>query len=191
MLMNNTNWQSALITGILSILGYSESQAASPGSSQITRKPSGTVVEKTLASASDKAIDAGLYPLNAPFHRPFQYIGMSIADAAKATGGTPNAVGNIVIDSDRSHMLLESEGNFISYVDVELKQTAPCSQTRTFDSEPILGALSINPSELDFARKQTHFHTYYDHKRKLKVSVACLYDGAPLSVGFSSKYYGM
>jgi hypothetical protein len=32
--------------------------------------------------------------------------------------------------------------------------------TRAFDSEPVLGALSINPSELDFARKQTHFHTY-------------------------------
>jgi hypothetical protein len=42
----------------------------------------------------------GLQQLTAPFHRPFQYIGMSIANAAKATGGTPNAVGNIVIDSD-------------------------------------------------------------------------------------------
>jgi hypothetical protein len=88
-------------------------------------------------------------------------------------------------------MLLESEGNFISYVDIELKQTAPCSQNRPFDSEAILGALSINPSELDFVRKQIHFHTYYDDKRKLKVSVSCQYDGAPLSVGFSSKYYGM
>jgi hypothetical protein len=158
---------------------------------QMTRKPSGTVVEKTLGSASDKAIKAGLSPLKAPFHRPFQYIGMSIAKAAKATGGTPNTVGNIIIDSDRAHMLLEAEGNFSSYVDVELKQTAPCSLTRAFDSEPVLGALSINPSELDFARKQTHFHTYYDHKRKLKVSVSCQYNGGPLSAGFSSKYYGM
>lgn len=158
---------------------------------QVTRQPSGTVVEKTLGTASDKAIKAGLSPLRAPFHRPFQYIGMPIAKAAEATGGTPNAVGNIVIDSDQAHMLLEAEGNFISYVDVELKQTAPCSLTRAFDSEPVLGALSINPSELDFARKQTHFHTCYDHKRKLKVSVSCQYNGGPLSVGFSSKYYGM
>lgn len=129
--------------------------------------------------------------LSAPFQRPFQYVGMTVTDAAKLTGSKPNSVSNIVVDSDRAHMLLEAEGNLISYVDIELKQTAPCSQNRSFDSEEILSALSINPSELEFARKQTHFHTYYDHKRKLKVGVSCQYDGASISVGFSSRYYGM
>jgi hypothetical protein len=114
---------------------------------------------------------------------------MSIAEAAKAVGGEPNKVGNIIIDSEQSHMLLEAEGNFINYVDVELKKTAPWSPSRPFDSEAILGVLSINPSELELVRKQTHFHTYYDHKRKLKIGVSCQYEGAPLSVGFSSKYY--
>ncbi|WP_292783499.1 hypothetical protein [Nostoc sp. NMS9] len=116
---------------------------------------------------------------------------MSITEAAKAVGGKPNEVGNIIIDSEQSHMVLEAEGNFISYVDVEIKKTAPWSQSCPFDSEQILGVLSINPSELELVRKQTHFHTYYDHKRKLKVSISCQYEGAPLSVGFSSKYYGM
>jgi len=55
----------------------------------------------------------------------------------------------------------------------------------------VLGSLSINPSELDLVRMKTHFHTYYDHKKQLQISVACQYDGAPLLVGFSSKYYGM
>ncbi|MDP5337036.1 MAG: DUF4365 domain-containing protein [Nodularia sp. (in: cyanobacteria)] len=143
----------------------------------------------TLASAVDRAIDFGLDVLNAPFHRPFQYIGMSIADAARAVAGQPNEVGNIIIDSEQSHLLLEAEGNFINYVDVELKNTTPWSQSRPFDSEAILGVFSINPSELELVRKQTHFHTYYDHKRKLKIGVSCQYEGAPLSVGFSSKYY--
>ncbi len=143
----------------------------------------------TLAGAIDRAFDSGLHVLSAPFHRPFQYIGMSIAEAAKAVGEQPNIVGNIIIDSEQSHMLLEAEGNFINYVDVELKKTAPWSQSRPFDSEAILGALSINPSELELVRKQTHFHTYYDHKRRLKIGVSCQYEGAPLSVGFSSKYY--
>jgi len=143
----------------------------------------------TLAGAIDRAVDSGLHVLSAPFHRPFQYIGMSIAEAAKAVGGEPNKVGNIIIDSEQSHMLLEAEGNFINYVNVELKKTAPCSQSRPFDSETILGVLSINPSELELARKETHFHTYYDHKRKLKISVSCQYEGAPLLVQFSSKYY--
>jgi hypothetical protein len=189
--MNYKNLVSFLIlSGLLAFNGL-ESKAASLDSSKSTRSLSGTVVEKTLGTAIDKAVNSGLLPLVAPFHRPFQYIGMSIDETAKATGGTPNAGRNIVIDTDKAHMLLEHEGNFISYVEVELKQTAPCSQTRPFDSEPILGVLSINPSELDFIRKQTHLHFYYDHKRKLKVSVACPYDGASLSVGFSSKYYGM
>jgi hypothetical protein len=88
-------------------------------------------------------------------------------------------------------MLLEAEGNFISYVEVDLKATAPHNQNQEFDSEPVLGALSIGLTELDLERKKTHYHTYYDHRRKLKVSVSCLYDGAPLTVAFSSKYYGM
>jgi|GEM_PF-838217 len=146
--------------------------------------------ETNLAEATNKAMQAGVGILGQPFHRPFQYIGMPIAEAAKAVAGTPNEAGNIVIDTDRAHMLLESEGNFVSYVDVEFKTTRPCSQTKGFDSESILGAVSINPSELELARKQAHFHTYYDHQRKLKVGVACLVDGGALSIGFSSKYYG-
>jgi len=54
-----------------------------------------------------------------------------------------------------------------------------------------IGVVKISPSELDLVRKQTHFHTYYDNKRKIKIGVSCSADGAPLSVGFSSKYYGM
>lgn len=144
-----------------------------------------------LGQALDKAWTKALPTLTRPFHRPFQYMGMTIQDAARATGGIPNDVGNIILDTDECHMCLEAEGNFISYVDIELKKTAPHRQDQEFDSEVVLGALSINPSELELVRKKTHFHTYYDHKKRLKVSVSCLYDGAPLSVGFSSKYYGM
>jgi hypothetical protein len=144
----------------------------------------------TLRDAVNKAINSGLPILSSPFHRPFQYIGMSIAEAKKAVREEPNPIGNIIIDSEEAHMLLEAEGNFISYVDIEVKKTAPCSPSRCFDSEKILGVLSINPSELELVRKQTHFHTYYDHKRRLKIGVSCQYEGAPLSVGFSSKYYG-
>ncbi len=144
-----------------------------------------------LSQAIDKALNQAVLMLNRPFHRPFQYMGMSVQDAARSTGGVPNDVGNIILDTDECHMLLEAEGNFISFVDIELKRTAPHRQDQEFDSEMVLGALSISPSELELVRKKTHSHTYYDHKKRLKISVSCLYDGAPLSVGFSSKYYGM
>jgi hypothetical protein len=148
------------------------------------------ITSSSLGKALDKAAIINLRIFSHPFHRPFQYIGLSIADAAKVVQSEPNKVGNIIVDTDDCHMLLEAEGNFINFVDVELKKTAPQYQNREFDSEPILASLSINPAELDFVRKQTHFHTYYDHRRKLKIGVSCLYDGAPLNVSFGAKYYG-
>jgi hypothetical protein len=150
----------------------------------------GSAPGKALDAPSEKAMNAGLSPLKAPFHRPFDYVGMSVAEAAKATRGAPNQVRNIRITSDLADMFLESLGNAITYVDITLKQTAPCRQTRGFDSEPVLGALGISLSELDVARRQTHSHVYYDHQRKLQVMVMCDGDGEPLRVAFSRKYYG-
>ena len=143
-----------------------------------------------LGTAIDKAISYNLPLMSSPFHRPFQYIGMSVEKAEKAVGVQANDVGNIIVENPECRMLLEAEGNFISYVDVELKRTAPHNQTTEFDSESILGALSIGLSELELVRKKTHFHTYYDHRKRLKIGVSCQYDGAPISVGFSAKYYG-
>jgi len=144
-----------------------------------------------LATALDKAFAKNLPMMSKPFHRPFQYMGMSIDKAEREVNGTANAVGNIIVENEECRMYLEAEGNFISYVEVDLKRTAPHYQNQEFDSEVALGALSIGLSELELVRKKTHYHTYYDHRRKLKVGVSCLYDGAPLSVAFSSKYYGM
>ncbi len=146
---------------------------------------------KTLKSSIDKAIYSNLPLFSAPFHRPFQYIGMSIQNAEKYVNAKANGVGNIVIESDECRMLLEAEGNFISYVEIEIKRTQPHFQNMEFDSEPLLGTLSIGLAEVDLVREQTHCHTFYDHKRKLKIAVSCLYDGGPLSVSFGSKYYGM
>ncbi|AMC35362.1 toll/interleukin-1 receptor domain-containing protein [Janthinobacterium sp. B9-8] len=144
-----------------------------------------------LSSAINKANAKCLPLLTKPFHRPFQYMGMSIQKAEETFSVKANDAGNIIIETDECRMFLEAEGNFISYVEVDLKATAPHNQNEEFDSESILGAFSIGLQELDFERKKTHCHTYYDHRKKLKVSVSCLYDGAPLTVAFSSKYYGM
>jgi hypothetical protein len=144
-----------------------------------------------LGTALDKAISYNLPIMHKPFHRPFQYMGMTVSQAENAVGSKANDAVNILIDNDECHMFLEAEGNFISYVEVDFKRTAPHNQNQSFDSEPLLGALSIGLSELELIRTKTHFHTYYDHRKKLKVGVSCAYDGGPLSVSFSSKYYGM
>ncbi|MBL0700636.1 MAG: toll/interleukin-1 receptor domain-containing protein [Desulfosarcina sp.] len=144
-----------------------------------------------LGTALDKAFSKLLPIMSKPFHRPFQYMGMTIEKAEKAVGKKANDAGNIIVENEECRMLLEAEGNFISYVEVDIKRTVPHYQNQEFDSEPVLGVLSIGLSELELARKQTHYHTYYDHRKKLKLSVSCMYDGAPLTVAFSSKYYGM
>jgi len=144
-----------------------------------------------LGEALDKAITFNLPLFSAPFHRPFQYLGMNIAEVAKTLGQVRNEGGNIIIENDDCHFFLEAEGSFISYVEIDIKATAPFKQTQAFDPEPMLGALSINPSELDLVRSKTHCHTYYDHRKKLKINVMCTYDGGPISVSFGSKYYGL
>jgi hypothetical protein len=144
----------------------------------------------TLSDAVKRAENYGLSMFRAPFHRPLQYLGMTIKDVVEVVKEKPNKVGNIIIDTEDAQMLLEAEGNFIAYVDIKLKKTAPWNQNQPFDSVAILGVFSINPSELELARKQTSFHTYYDHKRRIKISISCQYDGEPISIGFSSKYYG-
>jgi hypothetical protein len=144
-----------------------------------------------LGTATDSAFAKAIPLLSKPFHRPFQYIGLSIQKAEEAVGVSSNEVGNIIADNDHCHMLLEAEGNFIGYVSADIKATEPHYLNQEFDSEPMLGAFSISVSELEIAEKQTHCHTYYDHKRRLKVSVSCADDGGPISVAFSSKYYGM
>lgn len=144
-----------------------------------------------LGTAQDKAISIGLPIMCKPFHSPFQYIGFTLKEAEKEVGVDSNDVGNIIVEDEECRMLLEANCNFISYVEVDIKRTAPHYQNQEFDSETVLGALSIGLSELELKKKITHYHKYYDHIRKLKVSVACHYDGAPLTVAFSSKYYGM
>lgn len=144
----------------------------------------------SLSDATDMAIANNLPIFSTPFHRPFQYIGMPIADIAKKLNIAVNEANNIIIETDECRMFLESEGALVSYIDIDIKRTSPCCQTREFDSIPALGSLSINPSELDFIRKKTNSHIYYDHKHKLKISVSCLVDGDPLTVSFSAKYYG-
>lgn len=147
--------------------------------------------QNNLGTALDKAFFKGLPIMSKPFHRPFQYMGMPIHKAEAEVGMKANDFGNIIVETNDCKMLLEAEGNFISYVEVNLKTTAQHYQNQEFDSGPLLGALSIGLTELDLERKQTHYHAYYDHRRKLKISVSCLYDGAPLTVAFSAKYYGM
>jgi hypothetical protein len=144
-----------------------------------------------LGDAIDKAALRNLPLLGKPFHRPFQYLGLNAAAVSEDIGVPQNRAGSIIVDTDECHMLLEVEGSLISFIEVDLKGTAPCSQAQEFDPEPMLGALSINPRELDLVRSKAHCHTYYDHRKSLKINVMCVYDGGPISVSFSSKYYGL
>ena len=157
----------------------------------VVASPSDTSGAKpeTLSTASDKSLEAGIIPLTAPFTRPYQYIGMRVAQAQKIVKGTINQGGNIVINNDKVHLLLETEGNFVSYVDIELKQPGQCPTRSNFNPVPVLGALSINPSELDHVQSGGGYHYYDDHKRKIRVTVSCTEFAPYYTVRFSSKYY--
>ncbi|AEG10038.1 TIR protein [Shewanella baltica OS183] len=145
----------------------------------------------SLGQSLDSANMIGLPIMSAPFHRPYQYLGMTIPDVEKVVGVKANEARNIIVESEHCKMVLWGEGNFVSFVEVDLLKTAPHSQSAEFNSEALLGALSIGVHELELVRKKTDFHTYYDHKKRMKVTASCLYDGAPLSVSLGTKYYNM
>jgi len=147
-------------------------------------------IEKNLHYSINKAIQNNLQIYPKPFHRPFQYLGMTIDKAAKEVNGTPNEVGNIIVENEDCRMLLEAEGNFITFIEIDFKKTAPFYQNREFDSEALLGAVSINPAELTLETKQLFSHKYSNHRNRIQILVLCAYDTAPLSIGFSTKYYG-
>lgn len=120
---------------------------------------------------------------------PFQYIDMPIKEVANRVGVQPNQANNIVFDSADRHVLLESNGSTIDYVDVEFTNTPPCNPQNEIEAEAVLKSLGLNPAEMELAIKQPGNHTYYDHKRMLKVGVSCSYEGAPLTAAFSRKNY--
>lgn len=129
-------------------------------------------------------------PLPAVLQNPVRYARMPITQAAKLLRATPNRVRNIVVDTPRVHLLLENKDKHtVSYVDVTLKDSGPCSQTRGFDSAPLLAALGVDAQRLTLTRKVAHAHTYMDHTSRVKVTVMCSVDGEPFSVGFSATYY--
>lgn len=146
---------------------------------------------KNLGDSLDAAVFKGLPIFSAPFHRPFQYLGMSIGDVEEIVGEKANDARNIIVENEHCKMALWGEGNFVSFIDVDLLKTAPHSPNTEFDSEPLLGALSIGLHELELKGKKTHCHTYYDHIKRMKVTVMCHSEGEPLTVSFGNKYYNM
>jgi len=119
----------------------------------------------------------------------FELIGKPIANANNALKYDKNNTSNIIFDDGNLSFLYETYQGKISYVEIDFKDSAPCDQSREFDSKSLLERIGINPTKLELARKSSHFHTYYDHKNKLKVGVSCSYTGGPISIGFSKRYY--
>lgn len=129
-------------------------------------------------------------PIKQDLQLPYRYIKTPINQASIKLGVSKNQGGNLVITTPEHEILFESsDGVSITYIDIEFNETSQCSQSESFDSVPLLKSLGIAVENLTLANKSLHYHLYYDHVNKLKINAQCSYDGGPLSVGFSSKYY--
>lgn len=105
-------------------------------------------------------------------------------------GVEPNAVGNMRIETDNHRIFVGSVDGMVTFTEIELLETAPCSQAKEFDPIVMLNAVGENVAKLSKQTNMTHLTTYYNHDQKLKISVTCPQDGVPISVSFSHKYYG-
>ncbi|MCW8864229.1 MAG: hypothetical protein OQK09_13740 [Colwellia sp.] len=68
-----------------------------------------------------------LTPLAQQYQHPYQFIGKPVNEVSKALATQANDVGNIIIEEKPHKLLLESNNNFISYVDIDFQETIPCS----------------------------------------------------------------
>lgn len=171
-----------LILGLI-FVSFLQGEPTSDNTSELANDvPKTKLTATTQKSTSLPAIDQ-------LFKQPYKYISTPVSRASGIFGVKENEGGNLIVDTPNHHILFEANNGLISYVDIEFNGTGPCSQTAGFDSEPLLRSLGIEPNSLELAKKQAHYHRYYDHTNRLKIGVTCSYDGANLSVGFSSKYY--
>lgn len=123
--------------------------------------------------------------------KPISKIGLNISAVENIVGEKANAAGNVIVDVEGFHILFESHLGMLSFIDYEFKSYPPCSQKKAFNPKPFLMSLGIDSllPHIEYARNKIHFHTFYDHKEKLKIGVSCLYDGASINVSIGKKYY--
>lgn len=124
------------------------------------------------------------------FMRPYKYHGFDVAKVSEILGVNPNAAGNIEVETNEHLIRFEATDGVISYSEVYMLETTPCSQTERFDPISILNAVAVNSKNLEERDRMTHLATDYDHQEKLKISVTCEQDGMPIVVRFSNKNYG-
>jgi hypothetical protein len=154
--------------------------------------PAKPVVYKDIALAQPATTPA-LIALPAPFKNPEEYLGMNIIDASGRAGvwfksGAANSQYFDFEDENASLSVSATDG-VVTWVYIHLKKAKPCYLKTPFDPKPFLLALGINPEKLESAMDRTHLHTFYDHKRRLKISVTCGGDGEPMDVFIGSKFY--
>ena len=130
-----------------------------------------------------------LTPPPADFISPYRFIKFRLEAASDILKTAANADGSITTNTAQYKTRYNSIDGVITYSEIYLLETAPCSQTESFDPVAILNAVAVNPKILEERDRMAHLATYYDHQESLKISVTCEQDGAPIVVRFSNKYY--
>ncbi|MBB1434561.1 hypothetical protein H5201_09595 [Pseudoalteromonas sp. SG43-6] len=130
-----------------------------------------------------------LTPPPADFISPYRFIKFRLEAASDILKTAANANGSIITTTAQYKTRYDSTDGVITYSEIYLLETAPCSQTEPFDPIAVLNAVAVNPKNLEERDRMTHLATYYDHQEKLKVSITCEQDGTPIVVRFSNKYY--
>ena len=131
-----------------------------------------------------------LTPPPKDFISPDRFLKFRLEAASDILKTAATADGSITTTTSQYKTRYDSTDGVITYSEIYLLDTAPCSQTETFDPIAVLNAVAVNPKKLEEQDRMTHLVTYYDHQEKLKISVTCEQDGTPIMVRFSNKYYG-
>lgn len=144
-----------------------------------------------LSACEKKASLPMIIPIDTKYQNPEKLIGTSLALVAQRLGVAKNSRNQIVIDNEDMHYSLDATDNYVSYIDIALKETRPCDIKESFDSSWLLTTVGIDTTEnhIEKARSQQNGDIYYDHTAKVKISVLCRENAGPISISVSQKYY--
>ena len=84
-----------------------------------------------------------LTPPPAEFISPYRFLKFRVSAASDILKVAPDANGSIVTKTSQYETRYESNDGVITYSEVALLETAPCSQTQEFDPIVLLNAVAV------------------------------------------------
>lgn len=126
--------------------------------------------------------------VDSDYTRPYKYHGFDVESVSKILKIKPDSSGNFYIKKPKHEILLETTAGIVTYSEVSLLETTPCSQSIGFDPKVMLNAVAENIDKLVLKQVLINGYVFLQHNDKLKISITCEEDREPIKIKYFKDY---